>query len=175
MAAESILTKLPSQSRVGILTSNQSNTQLEARLQGIRKTLGYRRIATVVETEPDYHSSIAALETAMEEDRNDQIRGWIFLDDWPLLGMPALPWQAGELAVVAIQSSPSAFIYIDQGYLHALVVHPYYDWGYLSVEKMIEKLHLGEQPEEPVLLTSPILVDWRNIEDYRENWKNWFR
>lgn len=175
LAAKALLKELPTKGRVAILTSNQSSVELEQRLEGARSVLGYRRIETIVETAPDYRSAIARISEAETNDRNDRIKGWLFLEDWPLLGMPALPWEAGELPVVAIQSSPSAFIYTDQGYLNALIVHPYYEWGYQSVATVIEKLHLNQTPSERTILTEPKTVDWRNIESYRENWMRWFK
>jgi ribose transport system substrate-binding protein len=175
LAGKAILKKLPTKARVAILTSSSPTPQLKQRLAGVRAALGYRRIEKVVATEPNYHAAIKTIQAAEEADRNDQIKGWIFLEDWPLLGMPALPWKPGKLPVVAIQSSPSAFIYTDQGYIEALVVHPYYDWGYKSVETMVEKLHNNVSPEESTILTQPKVVDWRNLKDYREDWKTWFK
>lgn len=175
MAGRTVVTKLPTRGRVAILTSESPSAELEQRLAGLREILGFRRIATTVTCQPNYRSAIAAIHAAEEADRNDQINAWVFLEDWPLLGMPALPWQPGERPVVAIQSTPSAFIYVDQGYLDALIVHPYYDWGYRSVETLIEKLHNEQSPDSPVLRTTPRLVDWRNVEEYRENWKRWLR
>ena len=49
-----------------------------------------------------------------------------------------------------------------EGYLDALVVHPYYDWGAKSVEIMVEKLHNRQDPEESIVRTTPRIVDWRN-------------
>ena len=175
LAARAILEKLPTKARVAILTSENPSPQLEARLDGVRSVLGYRRIERVVPTKPDYRSSIDTILQTQEEDRNDQIKGWIFLEDWPLLGMPALPWKPGRMPVVAIQSSPSAFIYTDRGYLNALVVHPYYEWGYKSMEAMVEKLHNDVSPETRLIETEPRVVDWRNLEAYREDWKTWFK
>ena len=175
LAAREILKKLPTKARVAILTSNEPGPELEQRLEGVREVLGYRRIQTVVPTAPDYRSAIDAIREAEDNDRNDMIKGWIFLEDWPLLGMPALPWKPNRMPVVAIQSSPSAFIYVDQGYLNAIVVHPYYDWGYSSVEAMVNKLHKSEVPEEMLIRTEPRIVDWRNAEAYREDWKRWLR
>ncbi|HKK18703.1 MAG TPA: substrate-binding domain-containing protein [Opitutales bacterium] len=175
LAAKAILKNLPTKARVAILTSSSPSPQLEQRLKGVRSVLGYRRIEKVIETEPDYRAAVKTIREAQEEDRNDQIKGWIFLEDWPLLGMPALPWEPGKMPVVAIQSSPSAFIYADQGYLDALVVHPYYEWGYRSVVAMVEKLHNGVAPESPSMLTQPKVVDWRNLKEYREDWKTWFK
>jgi ribose transport system substrate-binding protein len=175
MAGRAILQQLPTKARVAILTSDSPSPALEQRMQGLREVLGYRRIQQVVSTEPTYQAAIESIRQAEDADRNDLIKGWVFLEDWPLLGMPALPWKPDELPVVAIQSSPSAFIYVDQGYLDALVVHPYYEWGYQSVELMIEKLHNGQLPKAPVVRTPPRVVDWRNAEDYRNSWKQWLR
>lgn len=175
LAARAIRKKLPTGGRVAILTGSDPTPQLEARLAGVRSVLGYRTIEKVVATAPDYHSAIQTIIETQETDRNDQIRGWIFLEDWPLLGMPALPWKPNRMPVVAIQSSPSAFIYTDEGYLEALVVHPYYEWGYKSVETMIGKLHEEKDPEAKILMTAPRVVDWRNLEEYRAQWQKWFR
>ena len=175
MAGRAVLEQLPTRGRVAILTSATPTFQLEQRLAGLRETLGFRRIATTVSCQPNYRAAIAAVRAAEEADRNDQIDAWVFLEDWPLLGMPALPWAPGKRSVVAIQSTPSAFIYVDQGYLDALVVHPYYDWGYRSVETLVEKLHNGQTPESALLRSAPRVVDWRNAEDYRESWKRWLR
>lgn len=175
LAGKAILKKLPTKARVAILTSSSPTPQLKERLEGVRAALGYRRIEKVVATEQDYHSAIQTIHQTMEEDRNDHIKGWIFLEDWPLLGMPALPWKPGKMPVVAIQSSPSAFIYTDEGYLDALVVHPYYEWGRMGVIAMVEKLHNNKAPESTIMLTQPRLVDWRNLEAYREDWKTWFK
>lgn len=175
MAAEAILKELPSRGRVAVLTSSQSTTQLEQRLQGVRSALGFKRIQSVVQTDPDYRSAIRAIEAAEEADHNDLISGWIFLEDWPMRGMPVLPWKSGRKPVVAIQSSPSSFVYSEQGYLDALIVHPYYEWGYRGVEVLIEKLHHKREPEDRTVYTKPRVIDWRNFDEYRENWKVWFK
>lgn len=175
MAGREILKHLPTKARVAILTSKEPGPELEQRMKGVREVLGYRRIEATITTEPNYRSAISAIEAAEEADRNDLIKGWVFLEDWPLLGMPSLPWKPGELPVVAIQSSPSAFIYVDQGYLDALIVQPYYDWGYKSVEALVEALHNSKEPESPVIRTQPSVIDWRNVEDYRKSWKKWLK
>ncbi|MEN8861710.1 MAG: substrate-binding domain-containing protein, partial [Lentimonas sp.] len=114
LAGEAILKKLPTKGRVAILTSKHPDIALNQRLEGLRDTLGYRRIESIITCEPNYMSAIQAIRAAEEADRNDLIKGWVFLDDWPLLGLPALPWEPNKLPTVAIQSSPTAFMYIDQ-------------------------------------------------------------
>jgi ribose transport system substrate-binding protein len=175
LAAEALLTTLPTKGRVAILINDNPSLGMQDRLAGARATLGYRRIEKVVGCAPDYQSAIETIRATQEADHNNLIKGWLFLGDWPLLGMPALPWKPGELPCVAIQSSPSAFMYIDQGYVSALIVHPYYDWGKLSMTALVNKLHKQKTPKERIQRNAPRIVDWRNIESYRESWKAWLK
>ena len=175
LAAEALLKSLPTTGRVAILVSENPGPGMQDRLKGARAALGYRRIEKVVTCAPDYRAAIETIRATQEADRNDLIKGWLFLGDWPLLGMPALPWKPGKLPCVAIQSSPSAFMYIDQGYVSALIVHPYYDWGTASMTALVNKLHNGTIPEEQTTRSAPRVVDWRNIESYRESWKTWLK
>lgn len=165
---------LPIKGRAAILIANNPSAAMLERLDGVRASLGYKGIEKIVRCEPNYSAAIAAICKADRDDVNDYIDGWVFLDDWPLLGIPALPWEAGRLPCIAIQSSPTAFLYLDQGYVSALVVHPYYKWGYQSVVTMVEKLHKNQLPELPHTITAPKVIDWQNIESYRKSWKHWF-
>ena len=165
---------LPVKGRAAILMANNPSAAMLERLDGVRASLGYKRIEKIVRCEPNYSAAIAAICDADKKDVNDYIDGWVFLDDWPLLGIPALPWEAGHLPCIAIQSSPTAFLYLDQGYVSALVVHPYYKWGYQSVVMMVEKLYKNQLPELPHTITPPKVIDWQNVEDYRKSWKHWF-
>lgn len=175
LAAQALLKELPTQGRVAILISENPSPGMQDRLKGARATLGYRRIEKVVESAPDYRAAIEAIRTTQEADRNDLIKGWLFLGDWPLLGMPALPWEPRDFPCVAIQSSPSAFMYIDQGYVNALIVHPYYEWGAASMTALVNKLHKDTLPDEQIRHSPPRVVDWRNVETYRDSWKAWLK
>ena len=174
LAGRYIAKLLPNKGRAAILMANNPSAAMLERLDGVRTSLGYKRIEKIVRCEPYYSAAIAAICEADRDDVNDYIDGWVFLDDWPLLGIPTLPWEAGRLPCVAIQSSPSAFLYLDKGYVNALVVHPYYKWGYQSVVMMVDKLHKNQLPNLPHTITAPMVVDWQNVESYRKSWKHWF-
>jgi ABC-type sugar transport system substrate-binding protein len=174
LAGKTIEKLLPTRARIAILMNAESNSTQQERLRGLRSAIGYKRIEKIVTTQPDYFSSIEAIRKTEDTDRNDLISGWVFLDDWPLLGMPAFPWKAGERPCVAIQSSPSAFMHLDQGYLDALVVHAYYDWGYKSVETLIEYLHNNKTSPRRIE-TEPQVIDRLNIKSYRNKWQQWLQ
>jgi ABC-type sugar transport system substrate-binding protein len=175
LAGQTIKSLLPSRARIAILMATKPSPAEKERLRGIRNAIGYKAIEIIVQCEPNYFSAIEAIRNAEDADRNDLISGWVFLDDWPLIGMPAFPWKAGERPCVAIQSSPTAFMHIDQGYLDALVVHPYYEWGQQSVEALVNSLHKGENPKEPRTQTQPQVIDQLNIKSYRKKWHQWLQ
>ncbi|MFP4259971.1 MAG: substrate-binding domain-containing protein [Opitutales bacterium] len=175
LAGEAMRKALPKGARAAILTAETPEPQLQARLEAVRATLGYRRIETVVHSNPSYRGAMRRIAEAEADDHDQLIKGWVFLEDWPLQGMPTLPWKPGSKPVVAIQSSPSAFVYSEQGYLNALVVHAYYQWGYRGVEILVEKIYRDQPPADRRILTEPELIDWRNFDAYRENWKVWFK
>lgn len=175
LAGQTIKELLPSRARIAILMATNPNAAQTERLRGIRNAIGYKAIEAIVQCEPNYFSAVEAIRNAEDEDRNDLIGGWVFLDDWPLIGMPAYPWKAGERPCVAIQSSPTAFMHIDQGYLDALVVHPYYEWGRISIETLVDSLHKGKSPQSERMQTEPQVINRLNIKEYRKKWHQWLR
>lgn len=170
MMGESILSQIPSGSRVAILQSSDETPSLQQRLAGVRSAIGYRRIEIVVTTLPDYLTALEVIQETEEADINRHIRAWIFLDDWPLQGYPSFPWKPGETPFIAFSSSLSSLIYMDQGYTEAFVTHPYYECGYQAMEQMVALIHLQEQTDDDEILMKPIKVDRSNIKDLRENW-----
>lgn len=174
-AGKAILEQLPTRGRVAILMSDRPSEAERACLSGVRSAIGYKRIETIVRAPDNYVGANAAVRTAEEADRNHFIKGWVFLNDAPLRGAPALPWKPGKLPCVAVQSSPTALLYLDQGYLSAFVTHPYYDWGRTALEIMIRNLHKEQLPEPEQLKSSITLIDRNNSEAYRSQWQQWLR
>lgn len=173
LAAKALLKQLPTQGRVAILTSSQPSDILKQRMQGVKSILGYKRIETVVQTEPNYKSALISIKQAEDNDVDHYIKGWLFLDDWALRGMPDLPWQPNALPLVAIQSSATTNLFYDLGYLNAMVLHPYHDWGYQASEVLIKKLFKKQSPANNVTIPEPILVNWENIDVYKKYWREW--
>lgn len=174
-AAKALMPMLTSLGRVAILMNeNPTQSELE-RLSGIRATLGYRRIETIIETPANYADTLQSIAKTMQSESGDAIEAWIFLNGAPFTGMPNFPWEPGRVHVVAIESSPSTLIYIDHDYLEATVTHPFYDWGYQSIELLVQKLHFGTIPEKKTILTPTTVIDWSNLEDYRSQWSQWLQ
>jgi ABC-type sugar transport system substrate-binding protein len=175
LIAKAILKKLPTQGRVAILTSSEPSPIFEDRMRGVKSILGYKRIETIVQTKPDYKSALKSIKQAEDEDVNHHIKGWVFLDDWALRGMPDLPWQPNSIPLVTIQSSVTTNLFYDLGYLQSMALHPFHDWGYQASKALIEKLFKKQTPGSTMMMLNPILVNWKNIEASEADWKQWLR
>ena len=175
LLAKAILKQLPTQGRVAILTSTEPSAIFKDRMKGVKSILGYKRIETVIQTEPNYKSAIKSIQQAEDNDVDHYIKGWIFLDDWALRGMTDLPWKPNTLPLVTLQSSATTNLFYDLDYLKAMVLHPYHEWGYEASETLIRKLFKKQNPSSPVYIPKPILVNWENIELYKKYWTQWLR
>jgi ABC-type xylose transport system substrate-binding protein len=175
LLAKAILKQLPTQGRVAILTSSEPSAIFKDRMKGVKSILGYKGIETVIQTEPNYKSAVKSIQQAEENDVDHYIKGWIFLDDWALRGMPDLPWNPNALPLVTLQSSATTNLFYDLGYLQSMVLHPYHEWGYETSESLILKLFKKQTPTSPVYISKPILVNWENIELYKKYWTQWLR
>lgn len=175
LLAKAILKQLPTQGRVAILTSSEPSAIFKDRMKGVKSILGYKGIETVIQTEPNYKSAVKSIQQAEENDVDHYIKGWIFLDDWALRGMPDLPWNPNALPLVTLQSSATTNLFYDLGYLQSMVLHPYHESGYEASESLILKLFKKQTPTSPVYISKPILVNWENIELYKKYWNQWLR
>ena len=173
LAGRAILPKLPTRGRVAILISEAPSAAELARLDGVRDVLGYKRIERIVRCRANYAAANEAIRQAEEADRSRLISGWILLNDWALRGTPSLPWKPGELPCVAVQTSPSLILYLQQDYLDAVIVHPHYKWGKRGVELLVNKLYLENPPERSVITAPARIIDWRNVDAYQQRWQQW--
>ena len=173
MAAQAILKHLPTRARVAILTTEKPADRFKQRLNGVKTVLGYKRIETIVYTEPNYKSALAKVHETMEADENRSIKAWIFLEDWALQGASNFPWEPNTLAVVSIVSSPISYLSYDLNYVSAFVQHPYFQWGATAIQTLINKLYKGETPELKTFKTEPFIVNWENIHLHRQAWDAW--
>lgn len=173
LLGKNILNELQSNSRVAILTSNEKNDLLNIRMIGLKNILGYKRIEKIAYSSPNYHNSIIAIKEAMREDTNHYIKAWVFLEDWPMQGILNFPWSSKKLPIASMLTSPTSYNAFEQGYVKHFIMHPYYDWGHLASQTMVDKLFKNITPSSPILTTAPILMRNDNIEKYKEKWQDW--
>ncbi|MEO0796357.1 MAG: substrate-binding domain-containing protein [Verrucomicrobiota bacterium] len=167
-----------SSNNVAILAGDTSSPGIAKRLAAIKQAAAEQEKVEIFDIYPCPESVNGAREIlhfAMNEDRNEEIDGWIFLTKWPLMGVAQLPWQPGEMPCVAADALPPSLPYLAQGSVDALIAQQYYRWGYLAMDALIKFIHLKESPQTVLIETQIELVTSDDLADYGAKWADWMQ
>lgn len=136
---------------VAILAGNQNAPNLRKRADGVKKAAAKYPGITVlgvfnhIETPQD-----AAAEVIKVNNANPTITGWAMIGGWPLFTTALLDTiDPAKMKVVAVDALPAELPYVEAGIAPVLLAQPTYNWGYVSVEKIIDKIYLKK--EVPVM------------------------
>ena len=167
---ETLMRELAAQMRrkgaVAILAGNENAPNLRRRVEGVEKeaakTPGIRIVGTFhhLETSKD-----AAAEVLRAQKANPQIQGWAMLGGWALFTPRLLSLDPAKIRIVAVDALPGQLVYVDNGLAPVLLAQPTYMWGYVSVQRIIDKVHLKQDvpeiiPMEVVRVTKDNLGTW---------------
>ena len=153
---------------VAILAGNAAAPNLRKRVDGVRKEAalnpGIRIVGTFnhLETAKD-----AAAEVINAQKANPQIQGWAMIGGWALF-TPRLIKELDpqKVKVVAVNALPAQLPFVENGLAPVLLALPTYDWGYVSVQRIVDKVHLKQDvpailpPMEVVRVTNSNLGTW---------------
>jgi ribose transport system substrate-binding protein len=157
------------QGEVAILAGNQNAPNLQRRSQGVReeaaKHPGIRIVGTFnhIETPQD-----AAAEVIRVNNAYPRVNGWAMVGGWPLFTRTLLnDLDPAHMKVVAVDALPAQLAYVEQGIAPVLLAQPVYQWGYVGVQTIVEKLHLNREPPE--------IIPMETVRVTRENLGGWAR
>ena len=151
-----------------ILAGNPNAPNLRKRVDGVRKEAalspGIRMVGTInhIETPRDAAEAVIDAQKA-----HPQIQGWAMVGGWALstpMLMKGLDPQ--KVKVVAVNALPEQLRYVESGLAPVLLALPTYDWGYVSVQRIVEKVHLKQNvpailpPMEVERVTKDNLGTW---------------
>lgn len=160
---------------VAVLAGNQNAPNLQRRVQGVKDEAAKHpgiRIKDVYfhnETPQDAAAKVQEVQRA-----NPDIQGWAMIGGWALFTDNALPWKKpGEVKVVSVDALPVELDYVRNGYVQVLLGQRAYQWGYRSVELLIDKLHNKKVPPGVQDISELEPVTQANVEEYARNWKKW--
>ena len=153
---------------VAILAGNADAPNLRKRVDGVKKEAGlYPGIQIVgtfnhVETPADAAAEVIRAQTA-----NPQIQGWAMIGGWALF-TPRLMKELDpkKVKVVAVNALPAQLPFVENGLAPVLLALPTYNWGYVSVQRIVDKVHLKQDvptiipPMEVVRVTRDNLGTW---------------
>ena len=74
-----------------------------------------------------------------------QIQGWAMIGGWPLFTQTLLTdLDPKKVKIVAVDGLPAELAYVEKGLAPVLLAQPTYLWGYVSVKKIFDKVHLKQ-------------------------------
>jgi ribose transport system substrate-binding protein len=159
---------------VAILAGNQNAPNLRKRVEGVKREAakypGIKIVGTFyhIETPQDAAAEVVRVMNAYPE-----ITGWAMVGGWPLFTKTLLTdLNPAKVKVVAVDALPAELPYVEKGIAPVLLAQPTYKWGYVSVEKIIDKIYLRKavpeiNPMELVRVSKENLGPWaRQLKDW---------
>ncbi len=159
---------------VAILAGNQNAPNLQLRVRGAREAAANYPGITI--RDAYYHretpqDAAARVEQVMQA--NPDITGWAMIGGWPLYTENALKWSPGTVHCVAVDALPAQLAYIRSGHVPVLLAQQCYQWGYRSVEHLINKIVFNRDPAAVRDISKLIPVTRENVDEFSRNWDKW--
>ena len=160
--------------QVAILAGNQNAPNLRKRVEGVveeaKKFPGMKIVGTFyhIETPQD-----AAAEVVRVQNAYPQVQGWAMIGGWPLFTQTLLTdLDPAKVKIVAVDALPAELAYVEKGLAPVLLAQPTYLWGYVSVNKIVEKLHL-KQDVPAIIPMDLVRVSKDNLGTWARQLKEW--
>ena len=153
--------------KVAILAGNQNAPNLRNRVAGVKQEAAKYPGIAIVDT--FYHLETpqdAAAEVIRVQNAYPEITGWAMIGGWPLFTQTLLSdLDPKKVTIVSVDALPAELAYVEKGLAPVLLAQPTYLWGYVSVQKIVEKVHLKQDvptiiPMELVKVTKDNLGTW---------------
>ena len=159
---------------VAILAGNQNAPNLQKRVQGVKNAA--KKYAGITIRDVYYHKETpqdAAAKVEQVMQANPDITGWAMVGGWPLFTDNALKWQPGTVKCVSVDALPPQLAYLRSGHVQILLAQKVYEWGYRSVEHLINKIHLKKDPATMKDVSELVPVTKANVDEFARNWEKW--
>ena len=159
---------------VAVLAGNPNAPNLQKRVAGVKRAAKKYPGITIRETY--YHKETpqdAAAKVEQVMQANPDITGWAMIGGWPLFTDNALKWPAGSVKCVSVDALPQQLGYLRSGHVQILLAQQCYEWGYRSVEHLINKIHLKRNPAAVQDVSALVPVTKENVDAFAKNWDKW--
>jgi ribose transport system substrate-binding protein len=159
---------------VAILAGNQTAPNLQARVRGVK--LAAKKYPGIKIRDTYYHKETpqdAAAKVEQVMQANPDITGWAMIGGWPLFTDNALKWPAGTVKCVSVDALPAELAYLRSGHVQVLLAQQVFEWGYRSVEHLINKIYLKKNPASVRDVSPLVEVTKANVDAFAKNWEKW--
>src|SRR6266566_2883417 len=159
---------------IAILAGNQNAPNLQKRVQGVKNAA--KKYPEIKIRDTYYHKetpqdAAARVEQVMQA--NPDINGWAMIGGWPLFTDNALKWAPGSIKCVSVDALPPELAYLRSGHVQLLLAQQVYEWGYRSVEHLINKIHLKKEPASVRDVSALVPVTRESADEFARNWEKW--
>jgi len=160
---------------IAILAGNQNAPNLRKRVEGVKKAAAakYPGIKIVGVFNHNETPQDAAAEVIKDQNAYPQIQGWAMVGGWPLFTATLLTdLDPKKVKIVSVDALPVELEYVEKGLAPVLLAQPTYKWGYVSVEKIVDKVYLKK--DVPVVNEMELVrVSKDNLSDWAKQLKEW--
>src|SRR5262245_39730611 len=174
MVMDELAKQMGSKGQVAILAGNQNAPNLRKRVEGVKDAVKAYPNMKIVDT--FYHIETpqdAAAEVVRAQNAYPQIQGWAMIGGWPLFTPTLLTdLDASKVKIVSVDALPAELAYVDKGLAPVLLAQPVYQWGYVSVHTIFDKVHDGKTVPE-IMPMELVRVSKENLGSWARQLKDW--
>ena len=160
--------------KIGILAGNQNAPNLQRRVQGVKaeaaKTPGIQILGTFnhIETPQD-----AAAEVVRVGNAYPDIQGWAMIGGWALF-TPSLvnDLDPKRIKIASVDALGSELVYIDKGIAPVLLAQSVYQWGYVGVSTIVDKV-INKKEVPTIIPMDLVRVTKDNLGEWARQLKAW--
>ncbi|HEX6740153.1 MAG TPA: substrate-binding domain-containing protein [Vicinamibacteria bacterium] len=160
--------------KVAILAGNQNAPNLQKRVNGVKEEAAKHPGISIVgvfnhiETPQDAAAEVIRVGNAYPE-----IQGWAMVGGWPLFTQTLLnELDPKKVKIVAVDALPVELPYVEKGLAPVLLAQPTYLWGEVSVNTVVDKIHLNKQPPQ-IIPMELVRVSKENLGQWARQLKDW--
>ncbi|HEX8724215.1 MAG TPA: substrate-binding domain-containing protein [Gemmatimonadaceae bacterium] len=171
---DELAVQMDSAGNIAILAGNQNAPNLQKRVQGVKDAAKQYPKIHILNT--FYHRETpqdAAAEVMRAMNAYPNIQGWAMIGGWALWTKALLTsLDPAKVKVVSVDALPQQLAYIQKGISPVLLAQPTYDWGYVSVNTIVDHVLLHQAVPEHVQMNL-IRVSKANLGAYARQLKAW--
>ena len=157
-----------------ILAGNQNAPNLRRRVEGVQQAAAKYPNMSIAGT--FYHIETpqdAAAEVVRVQNAYPQVQGWAMIGGWPLFTQTLLTdLDPKKTKIVAVDALPAELAYVEKGLAPVLLAQPTYLWGYESVKRIVDKVHLKQEVPE-IIPMELVRVSKENLGTWARQLRDW--
>lgn len=160
--------------KIAILGGNETATNLQKRIEGVKKAAADYPNIEIVGTyyHPETEADAIDVMKRIQEEYPD-LKGWAMVGGWPMFGEKLKDIiEPGKIKIVGVDALPVQLKYVEKNYVQVLLGQATFRWGEVTVEKVIDKIYLKKKVEEVIrLITIPVTI--QNLGGWSRQLKAW--